>query len=80
MDLIKAVKFDAEFLEYFDNILVTVIPSLSLSMSQPERLKTIDKIIRALLINDKYDLDRANPDWVSLIKMAAKHYEPEVQP
>lgn len=80
MDLIKAVKFDPEFLEYFDNILVTVIPSLSLSMSQPERLKTIDKIIRALLINDKYDLDRANPDWVSLIKMAAKHYEPEVQP
>jgi hypothetical protein len=78
MDLVTAVKFAAEFLEYFDNIIVTMIPKTSLDMKPEVRIKEIDKIMRALLTGHQWLLEKCNRDWVQLIQIAVKHYEPEV--
>jgi len=77
MELVKAVRFDREFLEYFDNIIVVIIPKVSLEIPQKDRLSTVDKILRAKLSNAKWELERFNADWLQIIDLALKYYQVE---
>lgn len=77
MELVKAVRFDREFLEYFDNIIVVIIPKVSLEIPQKDRLATVDKILRAKLSNAKWELERFNADWLQIIDLALKYYQVE---
>lgn len=77
MELIRAVKFDQEFLEYFDNIITTIMPKATLEFSRERRLATVDKILRAKLSNSKWGLEQFNPDWLQIIDLALKHYQIE---
>lgn len=77
MELIKAVRFDQEFLEYFDNIITTIIPKATLEFSQKHRLATVDKILRAKLSNSKWNFEQFNMDWLQIIDLALRHYQVE---
>jgi hypothetical protein len=77
MELVKAVRFDREFLEYFDNIIVVIIPKVSLEIPQKDRLATVDKILRAKLSNSKWNFEQFNMDWLQIIDLALRHYQVE---
>jgi hypothetical protein len=77
MELVQAVRFDQEFLEYFDNIITTIIPKATIEMPAKDRLAMVDKILRAKLAHSKWELERVNQDWLQIIELALKHYQTE---